>query len=248
MSDPREILRAVDHRPWPVPAGPWVMFQSWRRLLFAHWAVPPERLRPLVPRALELETYDGRAWLGLTPFELMGLRARFLPAIPGPWDFLELNLRTYVRVKDRPGIYFFTLEAGSDLAVAAARTLYRLPYHAAVMEAREEGGWIHYRSERKGGGATFQGKYRPAGDVVEPESGTLEHFLTERYALYATLRDGGLLRGDIHHRPWPLQPAEAEIALNTVPAAHGIEPPDTAPLLHYAARQDTLVWGPRAVP
>lgn len=247
MSDPREILNVVDHRPWPVPPDPWVMFQSWRRLLFAHWPVPPGQLRALVPDSLELETFEGQAWVGLTPFDLRGLRARFMPAVPGPSDFPEMNLRTYVRVGDRPGIFFFTLEAGSDLAVAGARTFYRLPYHRADMEIREENGWFHYRSERKGGGATFRGRYRPSGDVAHARSGTLEYFLTERYVLYSALRDGGVLTADIHHGPWPLQPAEAEIEVNTVPDAHGIDLPDREPLLHYAARQDTLVWAPKTV-
>lgn len=247
MSDPREILDAVGHRPFPPSSDPWVMFQSWRRLLFAHWPLPPEQLRPLVPQPLELETFEGEAWVGLTPFDLHGLRARFTPAVPGPSQFPELNLRTYVRLGDRPGIFFFTLEAGSDLAVAGARIFYRLPYHRASMEIREEDGWFHYRSERKGGGASFKGRYRPVGDVSEAARGTLEYFLTERYALYAVLRDGGVLRGDIHHRPWPLQPAEAEIEVNTVPGAHGIKLPDREPLLHYSARQDTLIWAPKAV-
>lgn len=247
MSDPREIMEIVEHRPFPPSPGPWVMFQSWRRLLFAHWPLPPEQLRPLVPAALELDTFEGAAWVGLTPFELRGLRARFTPAVPGPSDFPELNLRTYVRVGDRPGIFFFTLEAASDLAVAAARMFYRLPYHRATMEIREENGWVHYRSERKEGGATFRGRYRPTGAVSEARPGTLDYFLTERYALYTVLRDGGVLGADIHHRPWPLQPAEAEIEENTVAAAHGIELPERDPLLHYAARQDTLVWAPTAV-
>lgn len=247
MSDTDAILRARDHRPWPVPADPWVMFQSWRRLLFAHWPLAAEQLRPLVPDALEIETFDGQAWLGLTPFELQGLRPRFLPPIPGASDFPEMNLRTYVRVDDRPGVFFFTLEAGNSLAVAAARTLYRLPYHRADMAVREEDGWIGYRSRRPDGTATFEGRYRPSGPADPPGAGSLEHFLTERYALYAALKDGALLRGDIHHRPWPLQPAEAEIVENTVPGAYGIELPDREPLLHYSHRQDTLVWAPRRV-
>lgn len=247
MSGTDAILRDVEHRPWPVPPDPWVMFQSWRRLLFAHWPLPPARLRPLVPDALELETFDGRACVGLTPFHLHGLRPRFLPALPGPSNFPEMNLRTYVRVGDRPGIFFFTLEAGSSLAVAAARAFYRLPYHRADMETGEENGWVRYRSRRRDGSAAFEGRYRPSGPVSHAGEGTIEHFLTERYALYAVLRNGGLLRGDIHHRPWPLQPAEADIEVNTVAAAHGIELPDREPLLHYSERQDTLVWPPKPV-
>lgn len=244
MSDTDRILAEADHRPWPLPRGPWIMFQSWRDLLFAHWRVEPERIRPLVPGPIELETFDGSAWLGLTPFRVEGLRPRFLPALPGPSSFPEMNLRTYVRVGDKPGILFFTLDAGSPLAVAGARTFYRLPYRNARMSVRTEGEWIVYASEREDGSAVFRGRYRATGPEAPPRAGTLEHFLTERYALYTTLRDGSMLRGEIHHRPWPLRTAEAEIEVNTVPEAHGVPvggPPD---LLHFSARQDTLVWPP----
>lgn len=225
--------------------GPWVMFQSWRELLFAHWPLPVAQLRPLIPRELELEEFEGSAWVGLTPFRLANLHPRFLPALPGVSEFPEMNLRTYVRIGDKPGIFFFSLDAGSTLAVVGARLGYRLPYFRSEMSIRKTGDWFQYRSKRSGGKAEFVGRYRPIGAVFKAERGTLEYFLAERYALYAVLGAGRVLRGDIHHRPWPLQPAEAEIELNTVPAAHGIALPDRPPLVHYAARQDTLIWPPR---
>lgn len=242
------LMRAVAHRPWPLPAGPWIMFQSWRELLFAHWPVPTEELRPLVPPQLVLEEFDGSAWVGLTPFFLAQLRPRYLPPLPGASSFPEMNLRTYVRVGDRPGIYFFSLDAASRLAVAGARALYRLPYYHAEMSIAHAGGWIHYRSRRREGEpAEFIGRYRPTGAIFNARPGTLDYFLIERYALYVVLRNGKILRGDIHHAPWPLQPAEAEIERNTVASARGITLPDREPLLHFAARQDTLVWPPRLV-
>lgn len=258
MSDrTRGIEREVDHRPWPLPSTPWVMFQSWRRLLFAHWPVAAERLRPLVPEPLVLEEFGGHAWLGLTPFRVVGLRLRCLPPISGVADFPEMNLRTYVRVGDRPGVFFFSLDAASRAAVVGARTLYRLPYRLARMTARwrpaggddrggdPEDGWIEYRSRRMDDpGAEFRGRYRPAGAVFRPQPGTLEHFLTERYALYSVLGSGRVLRADIHHAPWRLRPAAAEIERNTVADAHGIPLPDSEPLLHFSQRQDTLVWLP----
>lgn len=241
-----EIESDVAHRPWPLPEGPWIMFQSWRELLFAHWPVPAAALRPLVPAELVLEEFDGSAWIGLTPFRLTELHLRSLPPVPGLSAFPEMNLRTYVRVGDRAGIFFFSLDAASWLAVAGARTGYRLPYFKAEMHVESRDGWIHYRSRRRGeSGAEFAGRYRPAGPVFRAERGTLEYFLAERYALYTVLRSGKVLRGDIHHRPWPLQRAEAEIERNTVPAAHGITLPEQAPLLHYSDRQDTLVWPPK---
>jgi uncharacterized protein YqjF (DUF2071 family) len=238
----------VEHRPWPMPRLPWIMFQSWRDLLFAHWPVSPEALRPLVPAQLVLEEYDGSAWLGLTPFRLMGLRPRYLPALPGLSDFPEMNLRTYVRVGGKPGIFFFSLDAGSRLAVQGARTGFRLPYRHAEMRVERVDGWIGYRSRRDDGIAEFAGRYRPTGVPFHAVPDTLEHFLIERYALYTVLRNGRILRGDIHHHPWDIQPAEAEIERNTVASAHGITLSDTEPLLHFSARQDTLVWPPVLVP
>jgi uncharacterized protein YqjF (DUF2071 family) len=247
------------HRPWPLPPDPWILFQSWRELLFAHWPLPREVLRPLVPPQLILEEFDGTAWVGQTPFLLTGLRPRLLPSLPGISTFPELNLRTYVRVGDRPGIFFFSLDAASRLAVLGARTLYRLPYFHAEMRIESRAGWIHYRSRRiddganagtgaaPGTGAEFIARYRPDGPIFNAEPGSIEHFLTERYALYVVLRDGKILRGAIHHRPWPLQSAEAEIERDTIPTAHGITLPNRPPLLHFSARQDTLVWPPRLV-
>jgi uncharacterized protein len=239
------IASAVAHRPWPIPSGPWIIFQSWRDLLFAHWRVPTDQLRRLVPSPLQVEEFDGSAWVGLTPFRIVGQRARLLPPVPGFSEFPEMNLRTYVRHGDRSGIHFFTLDAASRLAVAGARTLYRLPYRHAEMRMARQGEWIRYESRRTDGDAAFVGRYRQTGPIAHPEPGTLEHFLTERYALFVVLRSGRVLRGDIHHRPWPLQPAEAEIESSTVITAAGIAPPAQDPLFHYSARQDTLIWPPQ---
>jgi uncharacterized protein YqjF (DUF2071 family) len=248
MTGTGAILEQVSHRPWPLPYDPWIIFQSWRELLAAHWPVRWDALRPLVPAELVLEAFDGHAWVGLTPFRLTELRPRGLPAIPALSDFPEMNLRTYVRVGERPGIYFFSLDAASCLAVVGARTFYRLPYFHAEMTVESHAGWVHYQSRRSGGvDAEFVGRYRPVGPVFQASPGTLEHFLLERYALYVVLRGGKILRGDIHHRPWPLQQAEAEIERNTVASAHGITLPPQPPLLHFAARQDTLVWAPKLV-
>jgi len=245
--DTDDILDTTGHRPWPLPSARWIMFQSWRRLLFAHWRVPADGLRALVPPELDIEEFDGSAWVGLTPFVLSGLRLHGLPAVPGASEFPEMNLRTYVRVADRPGIHFFSLDADSRLAVSAARAVYRLPYRAADMEAAEQDGWTVYRSRHSGDGAEFSARYRPTGPPFRPEPGTLEHFLTERYALFVVLEDGTVLRGDVHHRPWTLHVAEAQIERNTVAAAQQIALPDAPPLLHFSARQDVLVWAPAIV-
>ena len=232
------------HRPWPLPQSPWIMFQSWRNLLFAHWPVSGEVLRALVPAALELDEFEGRTWVSLTPFLLTDLRARGVPAIPRLSQFPEMNLRTYVRVGDRPGIFFFSLDAASLAAVMAARTMYRLPYRHAEMSIRTEADWIFYESHRRDGQADFVGRYRAKGAPFQSAPGTLEHFLVERYALYAVLYSGRVLRGQIHHGPWLLQAAEAVIERNTVGSASGIELTGDPALLSFSARQDTFIWPP----
>jgi hypothetical protein len=241
------ILRDVAHRPWPLPSSPWIMFQRWENLLFAHWRVDARELRPLVPESLILDEYDGSAWLGLTPFHLTNLHVRLLPPIPFVSEFPEMNLRTYVRVGARPGIFFFSLDAASRLAVTAARLTYRLPYRYADMKIHSDGEWIHYRSRRDGPPSSeFIGRYRPVGQATEPAPGSREHFLTERYALYTTIGDR-IVRGDIHHSPWRLHRAEATIERNTIAAAHGIRVAEQEPLLHFSARQDSVIWPPKLV-
>lgn len=243
-ASPESILAETGHRPWPL-SGPWVMFQSWQDLLFAHWKVPVERIRPLVPTPLEVDQRDGTAWVGLTPFLLTGLRVRGLPAIPGASEFPELNLRTYVTFEGKPGIHFFSLDAASKLAVTGARLLNRLPYHSARMSIEKEDDWFRYRSEREDGSGEFVGRYRPVGEPATPPPGSLEAFLVERYALYVVLRSGQVLRGDIHHRPWIIRTAEAEIARNSIPVAEGVGVLEGDPLLHFSPRQDTLIWPPK---
>jgi uncharacterized protein YqjF (DUF2071 family) len=214
-------------------------------LLFAHWEVEPEALERVVPEQLPLDTWDGRAWIGVTPFAVRNLRPRLTLPVPYLSSFPEINVRTYVTVDGKPGIYFFSLDADSRIAVAAARRAYRVPYFRARMEICRRGGEIAYASERIGGGATppasFRGSYSPAGDVFNAEPGTLEYWLAERYCLY-TLDDGArVLRGEIHHPPWPLQPATADIQLNTMANQIGLDLPEQ-PLLHYARRQDVVFW------
>ena len=232
-------LDVVDHRPWPLPRRSWIQGQTWDHLLFAHWRVPEAMLREHVPDELPLDSFDGSCWLGITPFRVNGLRLRATFPVPGLSSFLELNVRTYVTYDDKPGIWFFSLDAESRLAVEAARRTYALPYHHASMRAHSLGEAVDYVSRRRDDGHGFDGRYRPTGVAAPPQQGTLEHFLTERYCLYTT-RDGELFRADIHHPPWPLQPAEAEIRENTMPPP-GIEL-DGEPLLHFSERQDVIIW------
>lgn len=229
------------HRPWPLPAGPWMMVQVWHDLLFAHWPIAFESLRGLVPPQLDLETLDGQCWVGVVPFWMSGVRARGLPAFPGVSRFPELNVRTYVTYGDKPGVYFFSLDAGSRLAVWGARVLYHLPYFYADMKSENVGDAIEYRCARRSGNAQFHARYRPTAPVELRPPGALEHWLTERYSLYTVHRDR-VHRGEVHHAPWPLQNACAQIGVNSMASTAGIVLPNTKPLLHFARRQDVLVW------
>ncbi|HEX2441966.1 MAG TPA: DUF2071 domain-containing protein [Methylomirabilota bacterium] len=232
----------------PPRSGPWIMVQRWERLLFAHWPLAAERLGPLLPRGLTLETFEARAWLGITPFTLSVLRPRGLPSPPGLAPFPELNVRTYVRVGDRPGVFFFSLDAGSALAVAGARAMYSLPYFWARCHAMLDGAWvIHESRRRRAPHPELRVRYRATGPVQLSAPGTLAHWLTERYCLYAVTRRGALWRADIDHRPWPLQPAEAEILANTMTHPLGLDCLDGAPVLHVAEALDVRVGPPRRV-
>ena len=232
-------LEHLGHRPWPLPARGWVMGQSWEDLLFAHWRVPAEELRKHIPYQLEIEEHDGSAWIGVVPFRITGLRARGTVPLPYLSSFLELNVRTCVRAEDKPGIWFFSLDASSRLAVEAARRTYRLPYFHARMSAQRSGEWTAYECARLSeAGRVFSGRYRPTGPVVMAEPGSLEWFLTERYCLYTTDPQGNLARAEIHHDLWPLQPAEAEIELASISPFEL----DGDPVLHFSRRQDVVVW------
>jgi uncharacterized protein YqjF (DUF2071 family) len=201
-------------------------------------------LREKVPPGFTLDLHDGQAWLGIIPFQITNLAPRGVPALPWVSAFPELNVRTYVTVDDKPGIYFFSLDAGNPLAVGTARTLFHLPYYTATMSVDQKNGWIEYRSRRLNADRTaeFIGKYRPVAPIHEPAPGTLDHFLTERYCLYTVDDSFRAYRLEIHHRPWPLQSAELEASTNTVADAAGLRLPSMSPLLHFSKRQDVVAW------
>jgi uncharacterized protein YqjF (DUF2071 family) len=232
------VVEHVEHRPWPLPDEPWTSAQTWEELAFLHWRVDEVALRPLVPAGLELDTFDGAAWLGITPFVLTGMRLRGLPPLPGVSSFPELNVRTYATRDGKPGIWFFSLDAASRLAVEGARRLYRLPYFHARMGVDRRHGHVHYESSRDG--SVFSARYRGEGDFFHAEPGSLEWFLAERYCLYAADGDA-LYRAEIQHPPWPLQAGEAAVELNTMPP-DGVQLEDGPPLVHYAHRQDVVIW------
>ncbi len=235
----------MTHRTWPVPGRPWVMQMRWVDLLFAHWAVDAAVLRRLIPAGLDLDLFDGQAYVGAVPFRMEGVTLRRVPAIPGLHVFAELNLRTYVTAGGKPGVWFFSLDAGQKLAVRSARRFFHLPYFDARFEIHSTGERVRYsavRTHRGAPGASFSATYQPVGAVNPAASGSLDAWLTNRYCLYAADVDGRLYRGEIDHEPWPLQPAVAEIHVNSLGEWLGIGmhgPPQT---LHFSKTLDVHAW------
>jgi uncharacterized protein YqjF (DUF2071 family) len=223
---------------------------SWRDLLFMHWPVEADTLRPLVPPSLSIDTFDGNAWLGVVPFDMVGVRPHFVPAVPGVSNFPEINLRTYVTAEDRPGVWFFSLDAHSRLAVRLARATFHLPYFDAEMSYHASGDQVDYRSIRTHKGAPsaeFVARYGPSGRPFESGPGSIENFLTERYCLYSADGRNNVRRGEIHHQMWPLQPAEVEVRRLAMTQQIGLKPPETEPILHFSKRLDVLAWLPRKI-
>ena len=233
-----------------------MMSQRWCDLLFAHWPVRPSSLRPLIPDRLEIDTFDGEAWIAVVPFRMEAVRPRWLPAVPWLSSFPELNVRTYVSLDERPGVFFFSLDATNPVAVSLARRWFFLPYLRARIDCAADGSEIAYGATRTHAGAPsarFEARYGPVGDVFQATRGSLEHFLTERYCLYASDTSvggssGRLYRGEVHHGPWPLQPAAASLGTNTLIEAAGLEGvTDRQPHLLFVRGIDVRVWTPRRV-
>jgi uncharacterized protein YqjF (DUF2071 family) len=225
------------------------MAQRWHDLLFAHWPIDPERLRPMIPAGLTLDCHDDTAWVTITPFRLEGLRLRGLPPLPWISTFTELNFRTYVTRNRKAGVFFFSLDAARTAAVVGARAAFHLPYFLAAMRMRTaQDGAIDYRSRRTRSErpAEFQALYRPVPQMspLPAKPGTIDHWLAERYCLYVADRAGWLYRTEIHHAPWRLQPVDVKILWNTVSTAAGIALPPEPALTAYARRLDVLVWWP----
>jgi len=238
------------HRPYPAPRSPWAMRMVWEDLMFEHWPLEPKVLRPLVPAGLELETWDGMAWIGVVPFRMRGVRARGVPALPWLSAFPELNVRTYVRAGGKPGVWFFSLDADQPVAVAAARRLFHLNYLWAAMSCRRAGDAVAYRSRRRGahgGGAEYRANYWALPATVDTARGTLGDFLVNRYCLYAADAKGRLFRGEIDHAPWPLREAVAEVTVDTMTRPLGFELPAREPLRWFAPRLEVVAWLPERV-
>jgi uncharacterized protein YqjF (DUF2071 family) len=241
------VTADTSHRPWPLPSKPWAVAMRWHHLAFLHWPLDANIVRLLVPSELDVEVFEGHAWVGITPFGMTGVRPRWLPSLPWVSAFPELNVRTYVTVGGKRGVWFFSLDAGNPLAVRVARWAFGLPYYTARMSLTAMNGDIGFESIRthhRAPSAGFRARYRPTGVPTRSRPGSLEHWLTERYCLYTMDRTGALYRAEIHHAGWPLQAGEADLNSNTMAQAAGIELPSVAPLVHFARRLDVVAWMP----
>lgn len=221
--------------------------QRWRDLLFLHWEVPESVLRPLVPSDLSLDAFEGRFYVGLVPFAMFGVRPWWLPELVS-LDFLETNVRTYVHHQGKdPGVYFFSLDAASTLAVAAARQMWGLPYFNADMSLSQDDSMnFSYRARRsksRSKPATLQVTYTAEQQTRASQPDTLEHFLFERYLLFAE-RKGQLLKGQVHHAPYPVANARISHLEESLLAAAEVPVKGDPSLCHYSPGVDVEVFGP----
>ncbi len=224
------------------------MRQSWGSLLFLHWRIDAALLRPLIPQELDIDEFDGSAWIGVVPFTMWGIRKTRTPAIPGLSAFHELNVRTYVHHRGVPGVWFFSLDAAKRIPVHVARATYQLPYFLARMKLERMDNAIQYRSERihkRAPAAMLDMAWQIGAPLPESQPGTLEFFLTERYALFAHGRRG-LAHARIWHPPWPLQEAVVDRYASTMIEALGLPEPTDQPLAHFANELHVDIWALRS--
>lgn len=238
------------HREWPLPERRSAMRMVWHDLGFLHWQVDPDELSRTLPQGLDLDLHEGTAWIGVVPFRMTGVSPRLFPDLPWISAFPELNVRTYVTCQGKPGVWFQSLDATNPVAVRTARWTYNLKYMDAKIDFRDDGDWIHYDSRRTHRGepaAELRCRYRGVGDPFSTEPGTIEHWLTSRYCLYAASQSGQIYRGEIDHPPWQIQHGEVEIERNAMTDGIGVRLPDKSPLVHFARRTNVVAWSLDAV-
>lgn len=238
-------LNYLNHRPWPLLQKKWTWRQSWCDLLFMHWPISKAKLQPLIPQKLKVQEFEGTSWIGVVPFRMQGVMRRPFPDLPWISAFPELNLRIYVEYENKPGVWFFSLDAANPLAVWAARKFFHLPYFwSEISLTKTKENEYLYQSFRKNKKAPleFKAKYQPQSNPYQASPGTLEHWLTERYCLYTQDKKGNLLRAEVHHQPWPLQKASAQIFKNELLNPLNLSVDQKPTLLHFAKRIDVILW------
>lgn len=235
------VLEYTEHRPYEIPSTMWTWQQVWENILFLHFHVPKEIIEPQIPSQLDIDCFEGKAWIGLIPFYMREIARRPFPPVPGLKEFPEFNVRTYVRHGNRRGIWFFSLDITNRLAAWAARTLFHLPYRTASMQCpRDEKGWVHYLSHEPHSGQCFQARYRPSSGPLPADPLSFIHWASERYCLFTSDNKNHLFRGDIHHPPWTFYRAEVEGLNENILQKFGAigMHPDTV----FCPKLDVVVW------
>lgn len=229
-------------RPYPLPTEPWAMTQVWDHLLFCHWPVPVEILREHVPTILNIDLFEGQAWIGIIPFEVNNMRVRGMPKIPLLNSYLELNVRTYVTYKNTPGVYFFSLDVDKLQMVLAAKIGSLLPYRKAIMELDVKDDHTCFRSnlddvEKE----HFALRYRALTEPYLPDETSLHYWLFERYCFFL-VKYKNLYRGDIHHDRWRVSGAEVDIQSNSMAAFLPRKYLEPKPLAHLSMKKQVFGW------
>ncbi len=247
MHSPHTSLSQIDHRPWSLPNENWAWRQSWYDLAFIHVRVPLESIRDKIPAELEIDTFDGSAWVGIVPFNMVDVMKRGVPSIYPFAHFLELNLRTYVTHEGKSGVWFFSLDTTNLPLVLGGRYLYGVPYHQASMKYSFDNPPHHFYSRRRFSGATLETEFQPQGEIFTAQNGSFEHWATERYCLFSLSVFGRLMQVDVHHHMWPLQHAEGKLIQNDLLSSKGISTHDDSPLFHFSTGVDTISFTPRVL-
>lgn len=238
MASIKTILAAVAHRPWIMPSRSWAYYQEWNNALFLHWKVSPKELEGLIPDGLELDLFDGNAWVSLVPFTMEKIRPRGLPPFAPISNFHEINLRTYVVLDGKPGVYFLNIEASKYSSAVLAKAFSGLPYKKATMQRRQEGAKLYYTSEDEEKGIAFSVDFEIGKRKVD--STALDLWLTERYCLYLDKLDQ-LARYEIQHKPWDLN--EVRIgSLKTIYPLGALDLSRAPDCMHYSKGVEVVAW------
>jgi uncharacterized protein len=231
------------HRQWPLPNLPWTMKQTWKDLMFVHYPVKSEILQKLVPDVLPLDTFNGVGWVGIVPFHMTGVRLRGVPAMPGTSQFPQVNVRTYITLDDKPGVFFLSLDAANWLAAKIAKTFYHIPYNYADVKVQQNGTFMDFESRRRAADSVkLVCSYYPVSEPYHAEKGSFDEWMAERYCFYTVNKKGVPLRCDILHQPWLLQRAEAEFSENTLLSEQGMQVENDQPILHFSKRMEVRAW------
>ncbi|TSJ46621.1 YqjF family protein [Fluviicola chungangensis] len=232
------LFQSVSHRPWPIPTKSWSYYQEWNHALFLHWKVEPGLLEPFIPKGLELDTYEGEAWISLVAFTMEKIRPKNLPAFSPVSNFHEINIRTYVTHNNKPGVYFLNIEAQKLVSAKLSKLLSGLPYEKAKMIRIQKNIFQEYTSNLKKKGFRFSAKYTVSNKPVPKTE--LDLWLTERYCLYL---DRGLktYMYEIHHLPWEL----LEVEMNEIQTTYRfgeIDLKNKPDRVHYSPGVKVLAW------